>query len=85
MKSKCKEFQRLEEYFSYLKKLYCKKPPCLIATIISKSLLVKMNVGIYFYVKQSLSSLHDRAPRLKEVKNILNGKVYIKLPNGKIK
>lgn len=63
------------------------KPPCLIATIISKSLLLKMNVGntIYFYVKQSLSSLHDRAPWLQEVKNILNGKVHIKLPNGKIK
>lgn len=46
-----------------------------------------MNVGntIYFYVKQSLSSSHDRAPRLQEVKNILNGKVHIKLPNGKIK
>lgn len=88
MKSKCKEFQRLEEYFPYLKNYSVRMKTTLpYCTIISKSLLVKMNVGIYFYVKQSLSSLHDRAPRLQEVKNILidNGKVHIKLPNGKMK
>lgn len=85
MKSKCKEFQRLEEYFSYLKNYSVRMKTTLPYCNNNIQKLACDDECRYLLLCQSLSSSHDRAPRLQEVKNILNGKVHIKLPNGKIK